>query len=227
MHKTTTLMTLLLTGGLLLGGLLLGGLLGGCASDETAPHDELPALEREDVAGQSGYLAMALAEIGPLALEYGGKADSSDGRYQSFFGSAQIQGVVELYFETAGEPSGYQTADFASAWTAEGSPLLIFPLPGGIAWLLSFTLDSAIDQGAGTAVVSGSGVLAVGNYEATWSVEGLAVAANGDWPSEGLLSFTNEGFTATVTFDGDATATVAVGEASWILNLENGTLTEL
>ena len=45
--------------------------------------------------------------------------------------------------------------------------------------------------------------------------------------TEGVVTFTNEGITAVVTFDGDNTATVQVGTLTWTLNLSNGTLTEV
>jgi hypothetical protein len=218
MRKTTTILMMLL---------LAGWLLGGCSSDETAPNDPLPALEDEDVAAQSGYMAMALAAVAPVALEFSGKADESDGRYQYDFAQTEIEGTVQLYFETDGAPSGYQTADFARAWTEDELPVHLRPIEGGIDWLLAFTLESDIDQGAGTAVVGGSGTLAIGDYEPAWTVEGLAVETGGDWPTAGVVTFTNEGITAVVTFDGDETVSVQVGELNWTFNLEDGTLTEL
>lgn len=218
MRKTITILMLLLLAGWLLG----------CSSDETAPNDPLPELTSEDVANQSGYMAVFLTEMAPVALEFSGKADASDGRYSYVFGpSDDIAGTVQLYFETAGAPSSYTGADFARAWTADDAPLELRPIPDGIAWLLAFSLESDIDQGAGTALVEGSGTLTIGNFEPVWTVEGLAVEVGGDWPAAGVMTFTNEGITATVTFDGDNTATVTVGSLTWTLNLSNGTLTEL
>lgn len=217
MRKTITILMLLLLAGWLLG----------CSSDETAPNDPLPGLTSEDVATQSGYMAVFLTEMAPVALQFSGKADASDGRYSYAFVDVEIQGTVQLYFETDGAPSSYTGADFARAWTADGAPLMLRPIPDGIAWLLAFTLESDIDQGAGTAVVAGSGTLTIGNYEPAWTVEGLAVEVGGDWPASGVMTFTNEGITATVTFDGGNTATVTVGSLTWTLNLSNGTLTEL
>ncbi len=209
--------------------LAMGWLLTGCESDSTAPEDELPPVTAEDVANQSGYLAQALIEVAPLALEYdGSKADESDGRYSYTFAPGDpVQGTVELLFEQDGSPSGYSVADHARAWTADGAPIEIQPVPDGVIWELVFTLESAIDQGAGTATVSGSGELEVGDYLATWSVTGYAISDGGQWPAAGTMTFTNEGQTATVTFDGDETATVVVGDDTWVLNLQTGTLTEV
>ena len=218
MRKTLTFLMLLLTA---------GWLVGGCSSDETAPNDPLPELTDADVALQSSFMALAMMEMGPVALEFGGKADASDGRYSYTFTDAEIQGTVQLLFEQESAPSGYDVADYARAWTDDGRPVELYPLVGGVAWLLDFTLESDIDQAAGTAVVNGSGTLTAGDYEPTWTVVDLAVAVSGDWPDDGVVTFTNEGITATVTFNGDSTATVTVGGLSWTLNLDNGELTEL
>jgi len=220
MRKTLTILMLLLAA---------GWLLGGCSSDETTPNDPLPELTDEDVAAQSGYMAMFLVEVAPLALEFdGGKADASDGNYSYTFAAGDpIQGTALLHFEQDGVPCGYDVADYARSWTTDEEPLELYPISGGIAWLLAFTLESDIDQGAGTAMIDGDGTLTVVSYEAVWTAAGFAVEEDGDWPASGVMNFTNEGITATVTFDGDDTATVTVGSLTWTLNLNNGTLTEL
>ncbi len=219
MRKTLTFLMLLSAA---------GWLLSGCDSDTTAPNDPLPALQDEDVARQAGYMAMALSEIAPLALEYGSKADESDGNYSYTFSLGNpIQGVVLLHFELAGVPSGYDVADNAAAFTAPGAPLVITAIEGGVPWLLAIGLESDIDQGAGAAVVDGAGTLTIGSYVAAWTLTALAVDDDGGWPASGGMSFTNEGITATVAFDGDVTATVEIGPNSWSVNLDNGTLTEL
>ena len=209
--------------------LAAGGLLSGCESDETAPNDPLPPLEAVDVAQQSGYMAMALAELAPLVLEYqGGKADASDGNYAYTFAFGDpIQGSVLLHFEIAGVPCGYDVADFAAAFTAAEEPLVVTAIEGGVPWLLAVDLESDLDQGAGTAVAGGTGTLTMGSYVAAWTLGALAVDDGGGWPASGVMTFTNEGIVATVTYDGDETATVVVGEDSWSLNLNNGTLTGL
>lgn len=208
--------------------LLAGWILGGCSSDETAPNDPLPELTDEDVAYQSGYMAMGLVEFAPIALEYGDKADSSDGRYSYTFAAGdEIQGTTQLYFEQDNAPSGYAVADYARAWTEDEAPLEITLVEGGVAWLAAFELESAIDQGAGTAVIDGSGTLTIVDYAPTFTVAGLAIARGDDWPSAGTMTFTNEGITATVTFDGDETVTVVIGSETWSFDLDNGTLTEL
>jgi len=209
--------------------LAMGWLLSGCESDSTAPDDDLPPVTDEDVATQSSYLAQAMLEVAPVALEFeGNKADADDGLYTYTFGpSSDVQGTVLLYFEQGGEPSGFDVADHARAWTGDGAPLTLEPIEGGVVWELSFDLDSDIEQATDSVVVDGDGTLVIGAFEATWTVAGFAYTAGDDYPDAGTITFTNEGRTATVVFDGDETVTITVGEDSWSFNLETGALTEL
>jgi len=225
MRKTLFLMMILLA---------MGWLVGGCSSDETAANDPLPEIDESDVAGQAGYMSVAVVSMAPVALNFSGKADETDGDYVYTFGlGSDLTGSVMLHFEQGGAPSGYDVADYAQAWTADGAPVVFVPeldidIPGDpVPWYLAFNLESTIDQGAGTAVVNGSGSLDVGDYAATWSVTDLAVSRAADYPQSGTFTFTNEGITGTVTFDGDNTATVEVGALSWTVNLGTGSITEL
>ena len=205
-----------------------GWLLTGCESDATAPDDELPPLTGEDVATQAGYFAQAMLEVAPLALTYGAKADESDGLFTYTFAPGDpVQGTVNLYFEQAGQPSGPSVADFCRLWTGEGAPLQASPVQDGVPWLVAFELEAELDQQAGTGTVAGSGTLTIGDYVADWTVTGYAISDGGQWPAAGTLVFTNEGQTATVTFDGDQTATVTADGQTWILDLQTGTLTEV
>ena len=43
--------------------------------------------------------------------------------------------------------------------------------------------------------------LTIGNYESSWTAVGIGVEVDGDWITGGYMTFTNEGITATVTFD--------------------------
>jgi hypothetical protein len=207
----------------------MGWVLTGCESDSTAPDDELPAITEDDVANQSTFLAEAMLEVAPLALTFTPtKADELDGRYSYTFAPGDpLDGVVQLYFEQNGAPSGYDVADYGNAYTDDGAPITLTPVEDGVAWELNFDLDSEIDQGAGSAVVDGGGDLVIGSYVATWTVSGFAYAIGDDWPSAGLISFTNEGITAVVTFDGDETVTITIGSATWSYDFDNGTLTPL
>ncbi len=203
-------------------------LFAGCSSDSTAPNDNLPPLEKADVAGQAGFLAVAMVDIAPIGATYSGKAE---GEYVYTFAAGDpIQGTVNLFFRdggASGSPSTPAQADWASASTPTGAPLSVTLVDGGLPWLLSFALVSDIDRVNDTATVDGSGTLVVGNYTAAWTLAGLVVFSDGSttWPAEGTLTFTNEGITAVVTFDGDHTATVTVDGEVYTLDLNNGNLT--
>jgi len=64
------------------------------------------------------------------------------------------------------------------------------------------------------------------DYVADWTLEAITLEEDGDYPTSGTLTFTNEGITGTVTFDGDNTASLTVGEMTWSVELNDGSLTE-
>ncbi len=57
---------------------------------------------------------------------------------------------------------------------------------------------------------------------ADFTLVGVVVEDGDDYPAAGVMLFTNEGVTATVTFDGDNLVTVSSGGESWTLNLDTG-----
>jgi hypothetical protein len=209
-------------------------LFSGCSSDSTSPNDSLPDLDKSDVAAQSGFLAVAMVDVAPIGLTYSGsKADADDGNYTYTFAAGDpVQGTVNLHFRVGGadgEPTSYDLADWATATTPTEQPLTVDLVEGGVPWLLSFQLVSDLDRDAGSATVDGGGLLVVGNYTANWTVSGLVVhdAADDNWPASGTLTFTNEGITAVVTFDGDHLVTVTVDDETYTLDLNTGELTEV
>lgn len=205
--------------------LMLGAawLLGGCGSDSTAPDDSLPPLSDEDVADQSGFMAVALVQVAPLGLDYGGKAaDVGDYTY-TFPGGGEVQGTVYLQFRdggATGDPVAYGQADWARAYTAGDEPLTIDLIEGGIPWILAFELFSDLNRATDSALVNGGGSLVIGDYTATWTVEDLQINGAQQWPASGTLTFTNEGITAVVRFNGTSTVTVEVGESSFDIDLD-------
>jgi len=211
---------------------VMAWLVGGCSSESTAPNDDLPQLTEGDVATQSGFMAMAVVQISPVAFccEPDGKADASDGNYLfSFTPGDAVQGDVLLHFRVGGEngtPSGYDVADWGRAWTADEAPLTIEVVDGGALLEADFVLTSTLDRDAGTAVTNGSGTLTLVDYVADWTLEAITLEEDGDYPTSGTLTFTNEGITGTVTFDGDNTASLTVGEMTWSVELNDGSLTE-
>ena len=218
MRKTLMLLMILLA---------MGWLLGGCSSDETAANDPLPEPTEEDVASQTAYMAVGLVEMAPVALNFAGKADAIDGNYSYVFSGGDIDGAVLLHFEQAGEPCAWNVADYAMASTEAGAPLSFTIFDGGVPWAVGFSLESDIDQGAGTAVVNGSGTLTAQGFSATWTVEDLEVSRAADYPQTGTLTFSDGSITGTLTFNGNDTATVTVGSLSWTVDLGDGSLVEL
>jgi hypothetical protein len=222
MRKIATVLMLMLTA---------AWFLGGCSSDSTAPNDDLPPLSNEDIAGQAGFLAVALVQIAPLSVDYDGAKSPAQGEYTYTFAPGDpVQGTVNLEFRDGG-PSGdlahYADADWSRAYTSSGAPLSVEVIEGAVPWVLSFNLTSDIDRQNDTATVNGSGLLIVGSYLATWSLDALVVYSGETttWPGSGTMTFTADGRTATVTFDGDHTATIEIDGETYILDLENGALT--
>lgn len=225
MRKTTTFFML---------ALAAAWCLGGCSSDTTAPNDPVPSLTNRQVAGQSGFFAVALVQVAPVSLNYTGSKIAAEGEYEFMFAEGDpVQGTVNLQFRLGGADGDlveFGAADWARAYTAAGSPLAVTVVEGTEPWLLPFNLVSEIDRtpNPDTATVSGEGTLVMGSYSAAWTLEGFVVAAGeSSMPAAGTLTFTTQGKTATVTFDGDHLATVTIGDATYTLNLNNGELTEV
>lgn len=206
------------------------GLLVGCSSDSTAPNESLPPLSKDAVAGQTGFLTVAMIQVAPLALNFSGKA-AADGQYVFTFAPGDpVQGSVHLEFRLGGAAGSlveYSMADWARVFTAEGEPLLVELIEGGIPWILNFDLINVIDRDPDTATIGGAGSLLIGNYVAIWLVDGLLVYSTetSEWPGGGTLTFANGGHTAVVTFDGDHLVTIDVGGELYDLNLNSGAVT--
>jgi len=197
-------------------------LLTGCESDSTAPDDELPALESEDVAGQSGAMATAMMSVLPRIWDPA--AGKALGEYEYTFTSGPVMGTVYSQFRDGegGDLVGYDVATWALVNTQD--PLAITLIEGGIAWLLGFTITADIDQAADTATATGVGTLVVGDYNASFTLDAVVVQDGDDYPASGSITFINEGITAVVTFDGDNMVTVTVGEDSWTVDLDDGSI---
>ncbi|MBD3221316.1 hypothetical protein GF314_08725 [bacterium] len=205
--------------------LALGVLLAGCESDSTAPDEDLPGLNNEDVATQSGAMASAMTEVFPRIWnpQSSGK---DNGEYEFTWVTGPVIGSVYSEFRTAegGDLVDYDQAAWGRVYTEDGAPLAITLVDGGIPWLLGFDITADIDQGGGTATANGGGSLVVGDYMAEFTIIGVVVESDGDYPAAGVIEFTNEGVTATVTFDGDNMVTVTSGGETWTVDLEDGTI---
>jgi len=213
MRKETLLIIVLLTMGLLLTG---------CDSDSTAPNDELPALSNQDVASQGGNMAAAMMSVLPRIWDP--QTSKDNGEYSYTFGPGPVQGTVLSEFRDVegGDLVDYDVAGWALVRTAD--PLAITLIEGGIPWMLGFTITAIIDQEADTATAAGVGNLVVGDYTANFTLDAVVVQDGDDYPASGTITYVNAGISADITFDGDNTATVTVGEDSWTLNLADGTI---
>jgi hypothetical protein len=202
--------------------LALGALLIGCESDSTAPDEDLPALESGDVATQSGAMATSMTRVLPRIWSPGvGKAV---GEYSYTFVSGPVLGTVfsEFRTEEGGELVGYDVAGWCRVFTDE--PLAITLVEGGIPWLLDFSVTADIDQQQDQATASGGGTLTVGAYVADFTLDAVVVRDGDSYPASGSITFVNEGVTATVAFDGDATAVITVGDESWVVDLDDASV---
>jgi hypothetical protein len=212
-------------GALLVPVLLAAGMfLGGCESDATAPQDPTPALTERDAANQAGYVAMAVAQVGPTVVTF---SEIGKNVYtRSFIGD--VSGTVALDFRLGGPdgtPATWSAGDWARLYTEVGEPLnFAIGSSGGVTLTLNITAD--INQGLDSAVLGGGGSFQSGVHLATFAFTDLAVTAAGDYPTGGTMSFTGGGFAMTVAFNGTNLATITVtGHGVWTLNLDTGILT--
>jgi hypothetical protein len=204
--------------------LAAGMFLGGCESDATAPQDPTPALTAQEAANQAGYVAMAVAHVGPAVVTFDGTGKNV---YSHSF-SGNVSGTVGLDFRLGG-PDGtsatWSAGDWARLYTADGDPLT-FALVGGGGVTLTFDITAGIDQGLDSAVLGGGGTFQSGVHLATFTFTDLSVTAAGNYPAGGTMSFTGGGFVMTVAFNGTNLATITMtGHDPWTFNLDNGQLT--
>ena len=197
-------------------------LLVGCESDSTAPNEDLPPLESQDVATQSGAMATSMMQALPRIWDP--TTNKAIGEYQySFFGGFVTGTVFSEFRDTeGGNLVDHGVAGWARIYTED--PLVVTLFDDGIPWLLGFDIEADIDQALDQAIANGSGSLTVGDYLATFTVSDVVVAQGSDYPTSGTISFTSGGITATVTFNGSGNAAVTVGDDSWIIDLDNGSI---
>lgn len=202
--------------------LAMGLMLTGCESDSTAPDDDLPDLTADDVATQSG--AMATSMMRALPRIWDPTTNKANGEYSYTFVTGPVVGTIFSEFRDAagGDLVDYDVAGWARVFTDE--PLAVTLVNGGIPWLLAFDITADIDQQAGSASAAGGGSLVVGDYTATFTLTAVVMQDGASYPASGTITFVNEGISATVTFDGDSTAMVTVGDDSWTVDLDDGSI---
>jgi hypothetical protein len=215
---------------LILPVLLAGGLLcGGCSNDPVAPHDEVPALQANDVASQAGFVDMAVGIVGPQTVDFTGKTEAS--LYQHMF-TGIVTGSIFLEFTIGSAPALPAVADHVKLYTGEDTPLII---SGGLEGfegtvLLTFDISSDLDRGAApnTSTINGGGTFSSGPYEASFSFDNLVFVGGRNYPTSGSMTFSSGGFWATTTYAG---ANIALMEMStgvmYQVNLADGVTAQL
>jgi len=204
--------------------LAAGMFLGGCESDATAPQDPAPQLSEQEAASQAGLVAMAVVQVGPEVITFNeaGKTVYT----KSFIGD--VSGTIYLDFRMGsadGASATWVNGTWVRLYTAAGEPLNIPIGESGSAQLV-LDINAALNRTLNTAVVGGGGSFASGPYAATFSFTDLAIAAAGNYPTGGSMTFNGAGFVMTVTFNGTNTATLAVEDhGTWFINLDTGAVT--
>lgn len=209
--------------------LMLTGLVGGCESDSVTPQDETPELSQENVAYQSAMVALALAEMGPQLITFN---PAKEVHTYDFTGYEYVEGSVELDFRLGGEGGTSATpsqADWASLTTLGDGLTITYEGFEGSAMNLTADLQANLDQMANTATIiaPSGGTLVSPPYTGTYEIDGVVVGETGN-PASGDVTFTGGDYTIIVTFNGTASVPVSVnGTTTWMLNLNNGELTEV
>jgi hypothetical protein len=215
---------------LILPVLLAGGLLcGGCSNDSVAPHDEVPALQANDVASQAGFVDMAVGIVGPQTVDFAGKTEADV--YQHMF-TGIVTGSIFLDFTNGLAPALPAAADHVKLYTGEDTPLVI---SGGLdgfegTVLLTFDISSDLDRGAApnTSTINGGGAFASGPYEASFSFDNMVFIGGGDYPASGSMTFSSGDFWATTTYTGAKFVFMELSNGvMYQVNLKDGTTTQL
>ncbi len=177
------------------------GLFSGCQSDALAPHDAAPALTEQDSANQAGFVAFAVAQVGPLAVTYDQKSE-----VYTFPVGSEVQGSVELDFRTGGAqgaPSTPSAADYAAISTMGDDGLTIESPLGGMIHLTA-NLMASISRGtndSATLLAGSGGTLDAGAYTASFTMSDLTVFESG-YPTGGPIVFDNGYHTLELNFNG-------------------------
>jgi len=204
--------------------------LAGCGSDPTAPQDRI-TLTPGEAAGQAGYLAWALARIGPEFLQ-----DPAGGVFvprrnpDTLVFTGAVTGSCEIRFETAGgDLTTWDLADRVYCSAYPDAPLMVTPLDDSeAAVLITFDMAADIDRvpEPDTATIDGTGYVYSGSLTTAYTLEDVVVPLSG-WPAGGTLTADVGGLTVVIVFDGDDTVTATVDGREFSVSLVNGGTTEL
>ena len=180
----------------------------GCGDDPVTPNEQ-PVITEEDAATQSAFIAVGMVEVlDDLA------ATKAVPEVETVSGSSYITGS---YWRDSDPDHVYTDDDHRLTIDFDG-PVDDDILPATLLFDVTATGDPRLANGAGTLL---AGALSVG-----FVISDIAVAAD-NYPTGGQLIVSTSGYTATVEFYSNHTATVTVGVFEWSVDLEDGDITAI
>ncbi len=180
----------------------------GCGDDPVTPNEQ-PILTAEDAATQSAFITIGMVEV----LDDLATAKASP-EIEIVSGSSYITGS---YWRDSDPDHVYTDVDHRLTIDFDG------PGANGI---LPATLLFDVTAAGDPRLANGAGSLIAGALTVVFDVDDIEVAAD-NYPVGGQLIVTTGGFTATVAFASNHTATVTVGTSVWSVDLEDGDITPL
>jgi hypothetical protein len=199
----------------------------GCESESVAPNDNLPAISPESAAQIAGYVAFYLNEAYGVYQDAFSKAESGE---QSF-SAGGVSGGYTLEFRCDGSPCESGDADFLRGYTAAGQQIEVRANLSDDLPLVVCTFDAQADDFDGTVgsesgTVFGHGALVAGEYESSFTVEGVFLSL-AEYPPGGSLTYLAGDNAVEVTFNGTRYANLVVGETHYLVDLDDGSVDEV
>ncbi len=178
----------------------------GCGDDPVTPNEE-PIFTEEDAATQSAFITIGMVEVlDDLA------AVKASPEIETVSGSSYITGS---YWRDSDPDRVYTDAVHRLTIDFDG-PGADGILPATLLFDVTATGDPRLANGTGTLL---AGALTVG-----FVIDDIVVEAD-NYPSGGQLIVSTGGYTATVEFFSNHTATVTVGALEWSVDLDDGDIT--
>jgi hypothetical protein len=178
----------------------------GCGDDPVTPNEQ-PVFTAQDAATQSAFIAVGMVQVlDDLA------AAKAAPVVETVSGSSYITGS---YWRDSDPDRVYTDAVNRLIIDFDG-PMDDDILPATLLFNVTATGTPRLANGSGTLI---AGALSVG-----FVISDIAVAAD-NYPTGGQLIVSTSGYTATVQFYANHSATVTVGALEWSVDLEDGDIT--
>ncbi|MDO9694247.1 MAG: hypothetical protein Q7W56_05915 [Candidatus Latescibacteria bacterium] len=178
----------------------------GCGDDPVTPNEQ-PVITEEDAATQGAFIAVGMVEVlDDLA------ATKAVPGIETVSGSSYITGSYWL----DSDPDHVYT-------DAEHRLTIDFDGPANDD-ILPATLLFDVTATGTPRLANGTGSLLAGALTITFVVSSIEVAAD-NYPTGGQLIVSTSGYTATIEFFSNHSATVTVGDLEWSVDLEDGDIT--